>query len=83
MGMPSACHPCGDTSLSQSLSLLRFSLWPATEELFRICFVQALNSVTFSGNWFITHIAYTRFNLWLTWGYLWFLAPVKGMSVKT
>ena len=27
--------------------LLRFSLWPATEELFRACFVQALNFNTY------------------------------------
>ena len=40
------------------------------------------NSVTFSGNWLITHIAYTRFSLWLLWGYLRFLAAVKGMCVK-
>ena len=46
MGMPSTCDPCGDTSHSRPLSLLRFSLWPATEELFRACFVQAFNYVS-------------------------------------
>ena len=45
MGMPSTCDPCGDTSHSRSLSLLRFSLWLATEDLFRACFVQALNFI--------------------------------------
>ena len=45
MGMTSACWSSGNTFHSQSLSLLRFSLWPAIEDLFRACFVQALNNV--------------------------------------